>query len=49
MVSELDADLLGISRETLIPILTKAIQDQEEKIAGLSREVDRLRNLVESK
>jgi len=49
MVSELDKDVLGISKGTLIPILTKAIQDQEEKIAGLSREVDRLRNLVETK
>jgi len=35
MVSELDEDLLGISKDTLIPILTKAIQEQQETVNQL--------------
>jgi hypothetical protein len=42
MVTQLDEDMLGISKDALIPILTKAIQEQQ-------KEIERLRALVETK
>lgn len=55
MVTQLDEEMLGISKDTLIPILTKAIQDQQRmmteqkaeydaRIAALAEEVRALRS-----
>lgn len=48
MVTQLDEDSLGISKDALIPILTKAIQEQQKTISELSSEVRRLRDLIEA-
>jgi hypothetical protein len=39
MVTPLNEEMLGISKETLIPILTKAIQEQQAQIAELREQV----------
>jgi hypothetical protein len=47
MVTELEEDLLGISKDALIPILTKAIQEQREVDAELRKIMEEQRRSIE--